>query len=269
MAVVSRAAQSEALAGRIRRQRQALHLSLTEAAELAQVSTGFLSMLENGSSHQPGYDRLTRVANALGLGPYLIDPPGAAREPSQDLVAALGSCLSVIRSAQLSDLARATHSSLVEVRQALRQLNRELAACGMRVVDSGYEAALVPVPKLAPTAAAITKVRCVPMTESRMTVLAIVAAYGAATRRLVDEITGRDSADLLVGLVSDEYLEASNDETAVGRPYIYRLTSRVIEEIGMETVEELRSALGRHGASTAHDPVTDSSESVPGAPDGE
>ena len=249
MAVVSRTAQSEALAEQIRRQRQALHLSLTEAAELAQVSAGFLSMLENGSRHQPGYDRLSRVAEALGLGQELASrPAGPAPDPSPpiELVSRLGACLVVARKVQLGDLARVTGETIPGVREGLRSLSAELSNCGICVIDSGLEAELVPLQLLAKTAAEIGTVRPSSLTEPRMIVIAITAAYGAVTRRLLEEIRGVDSAELLAGMVEDGYLEANIDKGSPGGPHVYRLTARTLQEVGAETVEELRHRLEAH-----------------------
>lgn len=234
---------AQALAIRIRRQRQALRLSLAETAELAGVSTGFLSMLESGGTHQPGHDRLTRVASVLGLGTEFVEARAEQLQAAPDLSARLGACLAVVRKAQLAELARATRSTLAEVRAGLRDLSSELASCGMTVVDSGHQAELVPQAALGAEAARLIPPRVSLMTEARMTVLAIVAAHGAATNKLVDEIRGLDSSELLVGLLSEGYLEALQDERSVGRPYVYRLTPRVLEEIGMETVEQMRAAI--------------------------
>ncbi len=244
MVPITEALESEAVAVTIRRQRQAMHLSLAETARLANVSTGFLSMLENGALHQPGYDRFRRVAVALGLDPRLVEA-SPLREPPVDLAAQLGACLAVARKAGLAELSRVTSAQVAEVRRGLRQLSSALSVCGMRVIDSGYEAELAPLAKLGLTAAGMAKPNRVGMTEARMTVLAIVAAHGIATRRLVEEIRTQDSADILTGLVQDGYLEAHLDERAAGRPLTFRLSPRVLEEVGMDTIEEMRALIGR------------------------
>ncbi len=237
---------ASALAVRIRRQRQALRLSLAETAEMAGVSTGFLSMLENNVGHQPGYDRVSRIASALGLGVDVVDCSGPLPEPRSGLAAELGACLAVKRRARLADLTLATGAPLVAVRMALRRLHANLSPCGMRVVDSGYEAELQPLPGLAAAASLVAPCKTAPMTEARMMTLAIVAAYGVTTRKAVEEIRGLDSVELLAGLVGDGYLEVLTDDRSPGAPYTYRLTPRVLEEIGMDTIEEMRTVLHEH-----------------------
>lgn len=231
-------------AAAIRRQRLAHGLSLGEVATQAGVSVGFLSMLENGTGHQPGYDRLRRVTTTLGLDPQNLKT-SPVRPLSADLPARLGACLAVTRKAHLAELARATSAELPDVRQSLRSLDAALSVCGMRVIDSGYEAELAPLATLGSTAAGMAAPRPSPMTNDRMTVLAIVAAHGVATRRIVDEVRGLDSADLLAALVSEGYLEASQDERSVGKPLTFHLSPRVLEEVGLETIEQMRALVGR------------------------
>lgn len=55
------------LGERIRMLRDSQELSLTEAAGRAQMSKAYLSQLEHGTSRQPSYEVLRRLATVLGV----------------------------------------------------------------------------------------------------------------------------------------------------------------------------------------------------------
>jgi chromosome segregation and condensation protein ScpB len=90
-------------------------------------------------------------------------------------------------------------------------------------------------------------------------VLAIVITDGMATRRRIEEVRGaaqlsigpegpvslpRDSSETLALLLSRGLLCADRDDQAMGRPLAYRPTPRLLQLLGVETLEEVQGKLG-------------------------
>src|SRR6202022_2876249 len=93
------------------------------------------------------------------------------------------------------------------------------------------------------------------LTQEQAEVLAIVIVDGMATRRRIEEVRGaaqlsigpdgpislaRDSSETLALLLSRGLLCADRDDHAMGRPLIYRPTPRLLQLLGVETLEEAR-----------------------------
>jgi chromosome segregation and condensation protein ScpB len=90
-------------------------------------------------------------------------------------------------------------------------------------------------------------------------VMAIVIMDGMATRRRIEEVRGaamlsigpdgpsslpRDSSETLALLLSRGLLSAERDDHATGRPLVYRPTPRVLQLLGVATLEEARGRVG-------------------------
>lgn len=58
-------------------------------------------------------------------------------ETTQGLVATMGACLAEVGQATLVEPARASRSSIVEVRPALRRLSGRVGPTGMQILDDG------------------------------------------------------------------------------------------------------------------------------------
>src|SRR5437870_13536644 len=97
------------------------------------------------------------------------------------------------------------------------------------------------------------------LTQQQAEVLAIVIADGMATRRRIEEVRGaaqmsiapdgpaslpRDSSETLALLLSRGLLCAERDDHAMGRPLVYQPTPRLLQPLGVETLEEARTRLG-------------------------
>jgi hypothetical protein len=97
------------------------------------------------------------------------------------------------------------------------------------------------------------------LTQEQAEVLAIVISDGMATRRRIEEVRGaaqlsigsdgpvsllRDSSETLALLLSRGLLCAERDDHATGRPLVYRPTPRLLELLGVETLDEARGRLG-------------------------
>jgi len=226
----------------LRRQRLALHLTLAEVAVRAQVSVGFLSMLERGRQ-TPSFDRLERVRAALGLSSPLLPHASPEATPGIGSRELLGARLAA-GPASLAELSRITGGSVRGVQETLRDLGDQLQALGIRLITDGTEARLAPRADLAKAAFPFhqsPKVRS--LSHDQYLALAVAAEYGALTRRQLDEIRGVDSHEILVGLVERGFLSSVVDTAAPGKPRVYRLTTQVLEVMGVSSVEDLREML--------------------------
>ena len=79
---------------RLREAREAAHVSLTRLAELAGVSKGYVSQIENDPTISPGVDVALRLAVALGIG---LDD--LVRD---DVAAAIGQCEARVHTSPLA-----------------------------------------------------------------------------------------------------------------------------------------------------------------------
>ncbi|MHB8509521.1 MAG: SMC-Scp complex subunit ScpB [Candidatus Dormibacteria bacterium] len=231
------------IAADVRRQRQALRLTLTDVAVRAGVSVGFLSMLERGS-HRPSFDRLQRVQDALGLTADESPPPPGPGE--DDPISLLGAALATGRKVTLHDLSHIDRTSIARVRSQLHALDLKLRMFGLQVVEDGAQAQLVPRSDLSVRISEALKEgeRIAPLTPAQYEALAIAAQYGVLTRRQLEGIRGVECSELLAGLVELNLLSSTVDSAAPGRPLIYRLTTRALTAFGAGSVEELRAQLG-------------------------
>jgi hypothetical protein len=86
----------------------------------------------------------------------------------------------------------------------------------------------------------------------------IVIADGMANRRRIEEVRGaaqlsigpdgpvslpRDSSETLALLLSRGLLRADRDVHGTGRPLVYRPTPRLLQLLGVETLEEARGRM--------------------------
>jgi hypothetical protein len=105
-------------------------------------------------------------------------------------------------------------------------------------------------------------------------VLAIVVSDGMATRRRIEEVRGaaqlsigpdgpvsvpRKSSETLALLLSRGLLCADRDDHANGRPLVYRPTPRLLQLLGVETLQEARGRM--RGAKPATAPAKPTSQS--------
>jgi chromosome segregation and condensation protein ScpB/DNA-binding XRE family transcriptional regulator len=249
------------LAEELRRRRVALGWTLEQVAEQAKVSVGMLSLIETGK-RRPSLRSWQRIRQTLGITEPL--PEEAWRQPpreiSDELVATLGACLAAIRAATLAELAEATGVSISDVRLALRRLAEQLEPAGMQVLDDGSHVQLAPDRHFHDAIAQVVRPeRLSRLTQEQAEILAIVIMDGIATRRRIEEVRGaaqlsrgpegpitlpRDSSETLALLLSRGLLCAERDDHATGRPLVYRPTPKLLEVLGVDTLEEARGKMG-------------------------
>jgi chromosome segregation and condensation protein ScpB len=245
------------LAEELRRRRTALGWTLEQVAAQAQVSVGMLSLIETGK-RRPSLHSWERIRGALGISEALPEEAWRQRprEISDELVATLGACLAAVRQATLAELAQAADASISDVRLALRRLAEQLEPTGMQVLDDGSHVQLAPEKRFHKAVAQLVQPEHLPrLTQEQAEVLAIVVMDGIATRRRIEEVRGaatlsiepagpislpRDSSETLALLLSRGLLCAERDDHAMGRPLVYRPTPRLLQLLGVETLEEAR-----------------------------
>jgi chromosome segregation and condensation protein ScpB len=130
----------------------------------------------------------------------------------------------------------------------------------MQVLDDGSHVQLAPDPRFHGAVGHLVQPQQLArLTREQAEVLAIVIMDGMATRRRIDEVRGvaqmsigpagpvslpRDSSETLALLLSRGLLCAERDDHATGRPLVYRPTPRLLQLLGVETLEEARGRLG-------------------------
>jgi chromosome segregation and condensation protein ScpB/DNA-binding XRE family transcriptional regulator len=263
------------LAEELRRRRTALGWTLEQVAEQAQVSAGMLSLIETGK-RRPSIRSWERIRQTLGMTEPL--PEEAWRHQrgdiSDELVATLGACLAAVRSATLAELAQATGRSISDVRLGLRRLAEQLKPTGMQVLDDGSHVQLAPEKRFHSAVAHLVQPEQLPrLTQEQAEVLAIVISDGMATRRRIEEVRGAaqlsigpdgpvsllsDSSETLALLLSRRLLCADRDDHSMGRPLVYGPTPRLLQLLGVETLEEARVRM--RGTSRIAEPASETEQ---------
>ncbi len=140
---------------------------------------------------------------------------------------------------------------------------------GMHVLDDGSHVQIAPEKRFHGAVAQLVQPQQLPrLTQEQAEVLAIVISDGMASRRRIEEVRGaaqfsigpsgplslpRDSSETLALLLSRGLLCAERDDHAMGRPLVYRPTPRLLQLLGVGTVEEARGRL--RGSSRKAEPT--------------
>jgi segregation and condensation protein B len=225
----------------LRARRIAVGLTLTELANLAEISAAQISRIETGRS-RPSYDTLIRLRDAVGLEvPTAVTQPARRQTPDDGVVARLGAILAARHSLSFGNASKFLDVQITTLRDAAAELAQRLAPVGMTVVEDGETLALLPHRALAGLVARVMEEEATPrLTPAHLEVLAIVVHTGTITRRRVDEIRGVDSAETVAQLVEWQLLRREGREK---RAPLYRPTLRLVEITGASSLEELRHRL--------------------------
>lgn len=159
--------------------------------------------------------------------------PGA----SDEMVAALGACLAVLRSTSVAELARAVKVTPGEVQQALRLLSAALAPLGMRVLEDGTRVELQAAHGVAHYASVLAPPRVLAeLTELQMGILMMAVYRGGFTVDEVSDLRQTNSWSVVHALETKGYLRQDSDS------FTYRPTLLVLHRFGAETFDELVAA---------------------------
>jgi chromosome segregation and condensation protein ScpB len=127
------------------------------------------------------------------------------------------------------------------------------------VLDDGSHVQLAPEKRFHNAVAQLVQPeRLARLIQEQAEILAIVILEGMATLRRIEEVRGaaqlsigpdgpvslpRDSSETLALLLSRGLLRADRDDHAMGRPLVYRPTPRLLQLLGVGTLEEARARM--------------------------
>lgn len=237
------------VAQELRRRRQALGLTVRQAAERAHVTAAMVSEIETGR-RVPSIAAWARLRQSLGIeAPLAVllrsEPPTEALEIHLVRLAAclVGSGGRV----QLPDLGAAPGLPAAAVREQLPLVAPRLAACGLGMLSDGLKVRVEPLaccePPLDVLGALVNERRRRALSEEAVIVLAYIGWHGEATRREIERFRGEDSETLLGRLLDADLLAAVRDDAQLGRPNRYRLSVAGLRMLGAASAEELRQKL--------------------------
>lgn len=149
---------------------------------------------------------------------------------------ASGEPVSVKRLCQALGLARPA------VERALKDLQDHYAfeQRGIRLVRMEDSWQLCSAPEYADTVHRVLEVRKpAKLSQAALEVLAVIACYQPATRAMVDQIRGVDSAYTMGLLLNRELIEECGRLQAPGRPRLYRTTPQFLRAFHLGSLEDL------------------------------
>lgn len=218
----------------------------------------YISEIERGLK-LPSLPRLAALKQALGLAAPLQSELSFKATPlSDDVRAHVCACLLAAgeKGISLVRLAAGIGVDTAAIRPALRELEKMLAPIGIVVVDDGRTAHLATHPSEAAVVRAVLAPHApAPLTPRQYEVLVIVVMLEAATHSNVRDARGVDSYEHLDHLVDRGYLSRVMMADLPGRPLRFVPTSKVLDDMGYSTFEELRADLLRPFGASSWDEV--------------
>ncbi len=143
---------------------------------------------------------------------------------------------------ELSRLAMALEMDEHDIMVAVEALADELAfnRRGIRILrlENGYQ--MVSSGEMADYITRALETRKPPrLSSSQLETLTIIAYYQPATKAMVEQIRGVDSAYSVSALMYKKLIEEAGRLNVPGRPILYRTTSDFLRTFGISTLEEL------------------------------
>jgi segregation and condensation protein B len=162
-------------------------------------------------------------------------------EKTLELKALLESLLFVAdRAVTVEDLATALDVSADEVQSALRALEVEYQARGVRLQRQGERMQLVSAPEAGPVIERFLGLEISGrLSAAAMETLSIVAYRQPVTRAQVEAIRGVNSDSVLRTLVRRGLLEEIGRASTVGQPILFGTTFTFLEQFGLERINDL------------------------------
>jgi segregation and condensation protein B len=162
-------------------------------------------------------------------------------EKTLELKALLESLLFVAdRAVTVEDLATALDVSADEVQSALRALEVEYQARGVRLQRQGERMQLVSAPEAGPVIERFLGLEISGrLSAAAMETLSIVAYRQPVTRAQVEAIRGVNSDSVLRSLVRRGLLEEVGRAETVGHPILYGTTFEFLQQFGLQSVRDL------------------------------
>ena len=143
---------------------------------------------------------------------------------------------------ELSRLAMALETDEKDIEEAVEALAGELAyeRRGIRILrlDKGYQ--MVSSGEMAEYVTKALETRKPPkLSSSQLEALTIIAYYQPATKAMVEQIRGVDSAYSVSALMNKKLIEEAGRLNVPGRPIQYRTTPDFLRTFGLSSLEEL------------------------------
>ena len=143
---------------------------------------------------------------------------------------------------EISRLAMALETDEAEIVEAVDALSNELAFArrGIRILklDNGYQ--MVSSGEMADYVTKALETRKPPkLSSSQLETLTIIAYYQPATKAMVEQIRGVDSAYSVSALLNKKLIEEAGRLNVPGRPIQYRTTPDFLRTFGISSLEEL------------------------------
>lgn len=143
---------------------------------------------------------------------------------------------------EISRLASALETDPADIAAAADELADQLAfdRRGIRILrlEGGYQ--MVSSGEMADFITAALETRKPPkLSSSQLEALTIIAYYQPATKAMVEQIRGVDSAYSIGALLNKKLIEDAGRLNVPGRPILYRTTPNFLRTFGLSSLEEL------------------------------
>jgi len=170
----------------------------------------------------------------------LIHETGAGQP---NLTALVESLLFVAdRPTTADQIAKAMEVDAGAVEQALKELEQQLAARGLRLQRKGLQVQMVSMPEAAPHIQRFLGLELTGrLTQPALETLAIVAYRQPVTRATLEAIRGVNCDAVLKTLLSRGLIEETGRLEQAGRPILYGTTFEFLQYFGLKSLEDLPS----------------------------
>ena len=139
-------------------------------------------------------------------------------------------------------LAGVLHADEADIHEACRTLMDELsfARSGIRIVRLEQAYQMCSSPEMAEYVAAALETRKPPkLSPSQLETLTVIAYYQPATKALVEQIRGVDSAYSVGALLTKKLIREAGRLNVPGRPIVYETTPDFLRVFGLQSLDEL------------------------------
>ena len=143
---------------------------------------------------------------------------------------------------ELSRMAAAMEVDVADIRDAVDNLSSELAfqRRGIRIIKLENAAQMVSSPEVADLVSKTLETRKPPkLSASQLETLTIIAYYQPATKAMVEQIRGVDSAYSVSALLNKKLIEEAGRLNVPGRPILYKTTPDFLRTFGLQSLDEL------------------------------
>lgn len=143
---------------------------------------------------------------------------------------------------EISRLSRVLHADEADIHSATKALSDELAfnRRGIRIIQVEDSFQMVSSGEMAEFITAALETRKPPkLSASQLETLTIIAYYQPATKALVEQIRGVDSAYSVAALLNKKLIEEAGRLNVPGRPIQYKTTAAFLRTFGISSLEEL------------------------------